>query len=126
LKSKKKISGGHRNSINRSTKKLAWKGGDPAKTKVSEEDFRKPRKTRGKTKKIMLEEAKTASISDGKKCFKARITNVLKNPADKHYERRNIITKGAIIEIDINNETKKAVVTARPGQCGTVSAKLIK
>ncbi len=124
LKSRKRATGGHRNSKNRCTKKLAWKGGDPADTKIGEEDVRKKAITRGNTTKVFAEEAVTATVSDGKKNFKAQILNVSKNPANKHYERRNIITKGAVIEIEVNGETKQAIVTSRPGQSGNVSAKL--
>ena len=57
LKSRKRVTGGHRNSKNRCTKKLAWRGGDPADTKVGEEDVRKKASTRGKTTKVFAEEA---------------------------------------------------------------------
>ncbi|RLF79472.1 30S ribosomal protein S8e, partial [Thermococci archaeon] len=43
-------------------------------------------------------------------------------PANRQYVRRNIITKGAIIQTEIG----KAIVTSRPGQDGVVNAVLIK
>jgi small subunit ribosomal protein S8e len=56
-----------------------------------------------------------------KKHSKAKIKNVLKNPANRHYVRRNILTKGTVIE----TEKGKARITNRPGQEGTVNAVLV-
>ena len=49
------------------------------------------------------------------------IKDVLENPANPHYVRRDIITKGAIVITDIG----KARITSRPGQHGVVNAVLI-
>ncbi len=67
--------------------------------------------------------ADTANVYDKKtkKFYKTKIKNVAENPANRHYVRRNIMTRGAIIE----TEKGKAVVTSRPGQDGTVNAVLI-
>jgi small subunit ribosomal protein S8e len=45
----------------------------------------------------------------------------VENPANPHYVRRNIITKGAVIKTELGN----AKVTSRPGQDGVVNAALI-
>ncbi len=58
---------------------------------------------------------------DGK-TTKTKIKNVVDNPADKHLARRNIMTKGAIIE----TEHGKAKITSRPGQDGVINAVLAK
>ncbi|MFH0922855.1 MAG: 30S ribosomal protein S8e [Candidatus Micrarchaeota archaeon] len=55
------------------------------------------------------------------KVKKIKITNVLESPANRHYARENIITKGAVV----NTEAGKARITSRPGQDGTVNAVLI-
>ena len=55
------------------------------------------------------------------KSSKVKIKSVVENPADMHFVRRNIITKGAIIE----TEKGKAKVTSRPSQDGIVNAVLI-
>jgi len=47
---------------------------------------------------------------------------VLENPANRHFVRRNILTKGTIIE----TVKGKAKITGRPGQEGMVNAVLIK
>ncbi|MEM4663225.1 MAG: 30S ribosomal protein S8e [Candidatus Diapherotrites archaeon] len=125
LKSRRKITGGLRHSIERCDKKLAWKGNPPTLTKVSEKDQRKKTKGRGCTIKVKLQKARKAVISSGGKSFVAEIKQVLKNEADRQYVRQNIITKGAVIECEHEGKTIKAVVTNRPGQHGTVQAKLI-
>ena len=46
---------------------------------------------------------------------------VVENPANRHFVRRNIMTKGTVIE----TEKGKARITSRPGQDGTINAVLI-
>ena len=50
-----------------------------------------------------------------------KILDVIENPANPHYVRQNIVTRGAIIETDAG----RARVTSRPGQHGVISAVLI-
>ena len=57
---------------------------------------------------------------DGK-YSKAKIKNAVENKANLHFVRRNILTKGAVIETDAG----KARITNRPGQEGTVNAVFI-
>ncbi len=52
---------------------------------------------------------------------KAKIIAVKNNPANPFFARRNITTKGAVIETEIGD----AIVTSRPGQDGAVNARLI-
>ena len=61
------------------------------------------------------------SIKDAK-VKKTKILKVLENATNNDYQRRGIITKGAILEI----EEGKCRVVSRPGQSGTVNAVLIK
>ena len=49
------------------------------------------------------------------------IITVLENSADPNYVRRNIITKGAIVETSAG----KAKVTSRPGQDGVLNGVLV-
>ncbi|MBS3163365.1 30S ribosomal protein S8e, partial [Candidatus Woesearchaeota archaeon] len=51
----------------------------------------------------------------------AKIKTILENPANRHYVRRNIITKGSVIDTDLG----KARVTNKPGQEGAINAILI-
>jgi len=79
--------------------------------------------TRGGNKKVQLMVAEFANIIDKKKgtSKKTKITGVVENPANPHYVRRNIITKGAIIETEAGN----AKVISRPGQDGNINATLV-
>lgn len=49
---------------------------------------------------------------------KVKIITVKENPADIHFVRMNIITKGAVIETELG----LAKVVSRPGQDGVVNA----
>jgi small subunit ribosomal protein S8e len=64
-----------------------------------------------------------ANVSDSKgKATKSKILRVKKSPANRDYERRGVITKGAVIE----TEAGEAVVTSRPSDDGVVNAVLTK
>ncbi len=55
------------------------------------------------------------------KTTKTEILSVIDNPANLNYIRRNIITKGAVL----NTALGHAHVTSRPGQTGVVNAILL-
>ncbi|NJE84714.1 30S ribosomal protein S8e [Thermococcus sp. CX2] len=98
-------------------------GREPAFTRVAEKkEKKKIIRTYGGNRKVRLIEALYANVFDGGKGKKVKILNVVENPANRQYVRRNIITKGAIIETEIG----RAIVTSRPGQHGVVNAVLIK
>ncbi|HET6780236.1 MAG TPA: 30S ribosomal protein S8e [Nitrososphaera sp.] len=83
------------------------------------------RRTRGyNNNKAAFKTAEFANIidQDSKKVTKSKIVTVTKNPANKDYERRGVISKGAMIE----TENGPAVVVSRPGQDGVVNAILVK
>jgi small subunit ribosomal protein S8e len=82
------------------------------------------RKVRGDNLKISCKTVDFANISDqqNNKTTRTKILKVSKNPANKDYERRGVISKGAIIETEVGT----ARVVSRPGQDGTVNAVLIK
>ena len=79
--------------------------------------------TRWGHRKLRLLSEEYANIVDPKtkKYQKAKIKTILENPANRHFVRRNIMTKGSIIDTEIG----KAKVTSRPGQDGIVNAVLI-
>ena len=54
------------------------------------------------------------------KATKSKILRVKKSPANRDYERRGVITKGAVIE----TEAGEATVTSRPAADGVVNAVL--
>ena len=83
------------------------------------------RRTRGKNSKAAFKSAEFANIIDeeNKNVTKSKIMRVTKNPANKDYERRGVISRGAVIETE-NGST--AVVVSRPGQDGVVNALIVK
>ena len=80
-------------------------------------------RTKGNNRKTRAMQANIAYIVDLKnnKTTKTEIISVVENAANPHYIRRNIMTKGAIIETKMG----KAKITSRPGQNGTINAVLI-
>jgi len=77
--------------------------------------------SRSKAKKIRALSTDKVTVSDGEKSITATIENVVSNAANLNYVRRNVITKGAIID----TSEGRARVTSRPGQTGQVSAVLV-
>ena len=82
------------------------------------------RRTRGNNVKAAFKTAEFANVIDQetKKVTKSKILRVTKNPANRDYERRGVISMGALIE----TEGGQAKVVSRPGQNGVVNAVLIK
>ena len=78
-------------------------------------------RTMGGNRKTAALLVNTANVAVDGKYKKAKILSVSANPADSQFVRRNIITKGAIIETDLG----KARVTSRPGQTGAINAVLV-
>ena len=120
-KSRRKITGG-RYRLHRSKRKTEI-GREQQVTVIGKEGNKKVR-TRGGNLKFRILSTSTVNVYDpkSKKSLKTSIKTVLENPANPHYVRRNIITKGAIID----TEKGKAKVTSRPGQHGVINAILIK
>jgi len=81
------------------------------------------RNVRGKNTKTALKAIDFVNLSsEDAKVKKTKILKVLENATNNDYQRRGIITKGAILEI----QEGKCRVVSRPGQTGTVNAVLIK
>jgi len=120
-RSRRKPSGGkYKKAVK---KRKSEMGREPTETLLADEVRIKIIRTRGGNRKVRLLRTNYANVMDPKKgiCKKVAILNVVENEANKHYIRRNIITKGAIIETEIG----KAKVTSRPGQDGVINAVLI-
>lgn len=92
-------------------------GGESTETQVGEQKL-KVVDTQGNTTKFRAVTTDVASVADGGEVVEATIDNVAENPSNPNYARRNIITKGAVLE---TNEGR-ARVTSRPGQDGQVNA----
>ncbi len=95
-------------------------GSEPTETQVGDQKL-KAVDARGGNTKIRAIATDTASIATDDGVVAAKITNVVENSADPNYVRRNIITRGAIIETSEGT----AKVTSRPGQDGQVNAVLV-
>ena len=104
-------------------KKRKYEMGRPQiETLIGERKIRKVR-VRGGNYKVRLVRDQFANVyvpREGK-VVKAEIKRVVENPANVHYARRNVITKGAIIETSVG----LARVTNRPSQEGVINAVLI-
>jgi len=83
----------------------------------------RPSRRRGGSVSTGVVFAEVANVSDHKgKTVKSKILRVKKSPANRDYERRGVITRGALIE----TEAGEAEVTSRPTDDGVVNAVLIK
>jgi len=81
------------------------------------------RKVRGKNQKTALKKIDFINLSaPNSKVKKTKILKVLENSTNNDYQRRGVITKGAILE----TKEGKCKVVSRPGQDGVVNAILIK
>lgn len=120
FRSKRKPTGGRYKDIRK--KRLCENGSTPTHTRIGVTKVKKQRVSSGMIKPRLLL-CNQANVLDPKtkKATKSKIITVLENPANRNYVRRNIITKGTII----NTEKGKAKVTSRPGQEGIVNAVLI-
>ncbi|MEM0023751.1 MAG: 30S ribosomal protein S8e [Thermofilaceae archaeon] len=103
-------------------KRRYWMGRPPIETLPGTER-RIHVRTRGGNLKIKLKFAEHANVVDPKtgQSRRVRILRVVSNPSSKDYDRRGVITRGAIVETELG----RAVVTSRPGQDGVVNAVLI-
>lgn len=103
-------------------KKLYDSGSEPTLTKLGEIRISKI-KTKGGLQKVRVFSSDVANVLDPKsgKYEKVKIKTVSGNPANRHFIRRNIMTKSAVID----TEKGKARITSRPGQDGTINAVLI-
>lgn len=118
LPPRKKTTGGF---IKRHGKKNRYqRGRDYLPARLGEVKI-KPKRTMGGNKKLIALSTNIANVSVRGKYQKTKILSVVENSADSQFVRRNIITKGAVIETELG----KARVTSRPGQTGIVNAVLL-
>ena len=81
------------------------------------------RSVRGKNQKTALKTIDFVNLAvPNAKVKRSKIVRVLENPTNNDYQRRGVITKGAIIE----TEDGKCKVVSKPGQSGAVNAILLK
>lgn len=104
----------------RSKKTKSEMGREPTETTVGEPRFRTV-EARGGTQKVRALSTNVANVATEDGSERATIEDVVENAANPNYARRNIVTKGAVIETDAGT----ARVTSRPGQEGQVNATLV-
>ena len=81
------------------------------------------RKTRGNNRKTALKTVNHVNlVLPNAKIKRSKIVRVLENQTNNDYQRRGVITKGAILE----TEDGKCKVVSRPGQNGVINAILVK
>lgn len=103
-------------------KRLSDKRNNPVMTGLGKQKKIMVRTPGGNQKEKLLK-AEIAHIFDPKqkKHLNAKIITILESPANRNYVRRNIMTKGTIV----NTDAGKARITSRPGQTGIVEAVLV-
>lgn len=107
-----------------SKKKKAWMGSDFLAVKLAPTKAKPVRVLGGgaKMKLLAVDKANVTDPASGRTTPGVKILTVKENPANPHFVRMNIITKGAVID----TEAGLAKVMSRPGQHGVVNAVLIK
>ncbi len=119
FRSNRKVTGGKYKSV---VKKLKHKGNLPSLTSLAEKHLKQER-SKGGHLKVKLLAHNMANVFDPKtkKFEKLKIITITENPANRHFVRRNIMTRGALIK----TEKGIARITSRPGQEGTINAILM-
>jgi small subunit ribosomal protein S8e len=117
---KRKLTGGRTKHFR--TRRKYEKDGYAAETLLGAAEFYH-RRMRGGTDKTSLKFADSVNVHDNStgKTQKAKITRVFENPANRDYERRGVITRGALLDTELG----RAKVTSRPAQDGVINAVLV-
>ncbi len=119
-RSKRKVSGGRYHYFRGKRKQELARF--PANTKIEDKKRVKEIRILGGNSKISLLAVKEINVTDKNgKSHKSELVTVVENPANPNLVRRNIITKGAIVETKLG----KARVTNRPGQEGSLNGILL-
>jgi small subunit ribosomal protein S8e len=110
-------------AVTRARKKKSRFFGRPAADTQLGDDSRKSVRVRGGGVKVKLMRAKFANVLVEGKHVRCEVTWVANNPASRDLTRRNIITKGAVVDVKgPDGAAFKARVTSRPGQVGVLNA----
>ena len=96
-------------------------GSDTKFATLEERKIKKERIRSGSIKDRVVATNKINVVIKGEKTHLVEISGVAENPANPHYARRNLITKGAILDTPIG----RVRVTSRPSQNGGLSGVLI-
>lgn len=120
-RSKRKVTGGRYTEYRK--KRVFELRSQPVLTKLAEKKVKIVRGVGGSTKQRILS-AQIIHVFDPKtkKYTHERIKTIVENTANRHFVRRNIMTKGAIVE----TAKGKVKITSRPGQVGVLQGVLVK
>jgi len=118
-RSKRKVQGGLYKDGRKKRKRET--GRNPTHTKLGEKRTSSKRTLGGERKVFLLAGNTVNLVGKEGKYTKATIKTIVENGANRHFVRRNILTKGAIVETDKG----KAKITSRPGQNSSLEAVLI-
>ena len=120
-KPKRKSSGARYTSTR--TKRRHQKGSLATNTRIGKRDARTSRTMGGgsKTRLLFADKINLFDPSTRKHSVE-EVKNVMESPANRNYVRRNILTRGTVVE----TSKGKARITGRPGQESMVNAVLIK
>ncbi len=114
---------GGRHSVNRGKRRFEI-GDHPSATRIDTETRIIAKQTKSRSfVKAKVQAADHVNLFDPKtKTFsQAKVKAVVECPSNRHYVRRNIMVRGAIVQ----TEKGRARITSRPGQDGTVNAVLV-
>ena len=113
-KSRRKLSGGKTKDKRKRRKHEL--GRESLHSEVSDSERKKTIEARGGTQKTRLISAREVNVTNpgtGETSVE-EINSVVENNANPHFIRRNVITKGAVVETNKG----KVKITSRPGQNG--------
>ncbi|MCK4336070.1 MAG: 30S ribosomal protein S8e [Candidatus Aenigmarchaeota archaeon] len=98
------------------------RGNEFLETRIGKRNV-KVKRERGGNEKLKLLSVEKINVADPKtkKVKRVKIISVEKNPANPHFVRRNVISKGAVVKTEIGS----AKVTSRPGHDGIVNGVLV-
>jgi len=117
-RSVRKPSGGKYHSHRK--KRVYELGNHPILTQLNEKNAKTTRGKGGNTKRKLIRD-NVVNVIDKGKATKLKILTVVDNPANQNYTRRNIITKGSLV----NTESGKVKITSRPGQHGVLNGVMV-
>ncbi len=120
-RSLRKATGGRYRSYRK--KRVYELSSKPVLTRLGEVKVRQTRGV-GATIKSKLLSANTINVYDpkSKKYSKEMIKTIVENNANRHFVRRNIMTRGAVVD----TAKGKVKITSRPGQVGALNGVLVR
>ncbi|MCH8519729.1 MAG: 30S ribosomal protein S8e [Nanoarchaeota archaeon] len=113
FRSRRTVSGKRYKDVRK--KRLGELAGTPTLTLIGKERVKVKRVKGGNVKQSLLK-TEFVCVNEKGKTTKLAINAVATNPANIHYTRRNVITKGAIVK----TEKGDVKITSRPGQSGVL------